>query len=116
MSFLRARIRMGFSISPVATRNLRLNNSFLMSYSNHFPNHIKIDVDGLEAKVIRGARETLRDKRLKSLSVELNDGLPEDRETIESIRSSGMTLLHKKHADMFEGEEFGAVYNYCFVR
>ena len=91
-------------------------DSFLMSYPNHFPNHIKIDVDGLEAGVVRGAQETLRDSRLKSLSIELNDSLPEDRETIESIRSSGMTLLHKKHSDMFEGGEFGSVYNYCFVR
>ena len=37
------------------------------------PNHIKIDVDGLEAKIIQGSIKTLADERCKSLMVEIED-------------------------------------------
>ncbi len=36
-----------------------------------FPNHLKIDVDGIEADIIRGAGRTLTDHRLKSALVEV---------------------------------------------
>ena len=36
-----------------------------------FPNHIKIDVDGIEAAIVRGARQSLRNARLKSVLVEV---------------------------------------------
>tara|TARA_B100000768_G_C11283967_1_gene380634 strand:- start:1461 stop:2213 length:753 start_codon:yes stop_codon:yes gene_type:complete len=36
-----------------------------------FPNHIKIDVDGIEFQIIEGLKEILNDKRLKSVLVEI---------------------------------------------
>jgi FkbM family methyltransferase len=39
-----------------------------------FPTHIKIDVDGLEDKVVAGMVGILRDQRLKSVLVEVHDG------------------------------------------
>ncbi len=36
-----------------------------------FPNHVKIDVDGIEADIIRGAGRTLADRRLMSALVEV---------------------------------------------
>jgi FkbM family methyltransferase len=36
-----------------------------------FPNHIKIDVDGIEERIIEGATRTLTDPRLKSVLVEV---------------------------------------------
>lgn len=41
-----------------------------------FPNHMKIDVDGLEEKIVVGAAQTLKDRRLKSILIEVsgNDG------------------------------------------
>jgi FkbM family methyltransferase len=36
-----------------------------------FPNHVKIDVDGIEERIIRGAAQTLADPRLKSVLVEV---------------------------------------------
>lgn len=38
-----------------------------------FPNHIKLDVDGIEPSVLMGALETLRDHRLKSIMIEAFD-------------------------------------------
>jgi hypothetical protein len=37
-----------------------------------FPNYLKLDVDGLEPEILRGARKTLLNPRLNSLMIELN--------------------------------------------
>lgn len=43
------------------------------SWGLEFPNHIKIDVDGLEDRIIDGAARTLEDARLRSLLIEFTD-------------------------------------------
>lgn len=91
-------------------------DSFLSRYPEAFPNHLKIDVDGAEIKVIAGAAKTLRDPRLKSLLIELNEELPEDLEIIALVRAAGLTVKHKKHSDMIERSEFRRLFNYVFVR
>lgn len=37
------------------------------------PNHIKIDIDGQEVKVVWGMRETLKNPKLKSVLIEINE-------------------------------------------
>jgi len=91
-------------------------DSFLLCFPDPFPQHIKIDVDGLEAKIVKGSEKTLREERVKSLSIEINDRLTEDQEAVKFIQSLGMKLLHKRHSPMFDGGEFKDVYNYLFVR
>lgn len=91
-------------------------DSFLLRFQEYFPTHIKIDVDGLEGKIIKGAKKTLRDSRLKSLLVEINESLPEDLEIVQFIESLGLKYLKKKHSQIVEDEEFKNVYNYIFVR
>jgi len=91
-------------------------DSFLKLYRGNFPTHIKIDVDGIEPKIIKGAAKTLEDKRLKSLSIELNENLPEHLELARAIQSKGFTLLHKKHSSIFDGSVYDKCFNYCFVR
>jgi len=66
-------------------------DGFINQFSPKFPNHIKIDVDGIEDKIINGAKKTLNDKRLKSLLVELDLTRPEYcKEMIESIEKCGL--------------------------
>lgn len=36
-----------------------------------FPNHIKVDVDGLEDRIVAGAKQTLADPRLKTFLIEV---------------------------------------------
>lgn len=43
-----------------------------VSKTNFFPNHIKIDVDGNELKVLKGAIDTISKKNFKSISCEIN--------------------------------------------
>ncbi len=56
------------------------------------PTHIKVDVDGLEGKVIAGARRLLADPRVRSLLVELNHDLQADQEAEALIRASGFAV------------------------
>ncbi len=53
------------------------------------PAHIKIDVDGLEHKVIAGARKTIEDSRVKSLLIETNQNLPEHLGMVGALRELG---------------------------
>jgi len=53
------------------------------------PNFIKIDVDGIEHKVLAGAKKTLSNPKLKSIIVELNTHLKEHLSAIESLTLAG---------------------------
>lgn len=91
-------------------------DSFLGRYSNCFPSHIKIDVDGLEPKIMKGAQSTLKDRRLKSISLEINEALSENLEMVAQLQGYGFHCAGKKHADMFEGGEYTRCFNYLFRR
>ena len=91
-------------------------DSFLLRFPEYFPNYIKIDVDGLEGKIIKRAKKTLRDSRLKSLLVEINESLPEELKIVQFIKSSGLKFSKKEHSQIVEEQEFKDVYNYIFIR
>jgi len=52
-------------------------DGFIESFRPPFPNHLKLDVDGNEGKIIQGAKKTLSDPRLKSILVELDPSRPD---------------------------------------
>lgn len=58
------------------------------------PDHIKIDVDGLEEKVIMGAIDTL--KGVKSLLIEVNPKIPKHLEMMEVLKVLGFTYDEKQ--------------------
>lgn len=58
-------------------------DNFINLYSPEFPNHLKVDVDGIEDHIIRGGQKTLSDERLRSISVELDSGR---KDYVEGIR------------------------------
>lgn len=60
--------------------NYLLDNKFLP-----FPNYIKIDVDGLEHKILNGANKFLNNPDLKSLLIELNRDFSEQFDTVQNI-------------------------------
>jgi FkbM family methyltransferase len=92
-------------------------DDFIKQFNPRFPNHIKIDVDGIEDKIIKGAKHTLSDKRVKSVLVELDSNRENYcKEVIDSIEKSGMKFIEKKHAEMFDNSNFSASYNYIFKR
>jgi FkbM family methyltransferase len=81
------------------------------------PNHVKIDVDGLEHKVLAGCREVLTDRRVKSVLVEINTNLELHRKIITDMQSIGFSFSEQQvmQAQRTEGA-FKGVGNYVFRR
>src|SRR3954471_7713795 len=52
------------------------------------PTHIKIDVDGIEHKVLAGGRQVLAEPALKSILVEINTNLEEHRALISLLEDA----------------------------
>ena len=69
------------------------------------PNHIKIDVDGFEHKVIAGSRKTLADRMVRSLLIETNQNLEEHREMVLELNAMGFMhdAAQVKRAERKEG-------------
>ncbi|HYR85417.1 MAG TPA: FkbM family methyltransferase [Terriglobia bacterium] len=92
-------------------------DDFLQNFQVDFPTHMKIDVDGIENKIIVGAKQTLSDSRLKSLLVELDSARPDYcSSVIRTIESAGMKFVEKRHAPMFDNSRYAACFNYFFAR
>lgn len=92
-------------------------DSFIAKFSPDFPTHIKIDVDGIEDKIIKGAPKTLADPRLKSVSIELDEKRPDYTDAvIADIEAAGFKLDAKRHSPMFDGTKYANIFNYQFRR
>jgi FkbM family methyltransferase len=55
------------------------------------PTHLKIDVDGFEHKVVAGAAKVVRDRRLRSMIVEINPALAQHQGVLAELREAGFT-------------------------
>jgi FkbM family methyltransferase len=53
------------------------------------PEHIKIDVDGLEHRVVAGGRKTFADPRLRTVLIEIDFSIDTAREIVEMMTASG---------------------------
>jgi FkbM family methyltransferase len=74
------------------------------------PNHIKLDVDGTELEILKGAPQTLADSRLRTLLLEINEDLTDFKDNILScLRESGMHF-HAKYGHPRN------LFNYVFIR
>ena len=90
-------------------------DSFLSQFPDLTPTHIKIDVDGIERKIIEGGKNTLKDTRVKQLLIELNTDLKDDMEIIEILKDCGFKVKSSRNV-MPAGTTFGRVYNYIFIK
>ena len=80
---------MGFSIESIV-RELDIP----------LPNHIKIDVDGIEPKILRGGTEVLKRDDVKSLSVELEKDSEEFNEAFKILTDVGFELTSESSGDL----------------
>jgi FkbM family methyltransferase len=81
------------------------------------PAHVKIDVDGLEHKVIAGARTTLADRRVRSVLIEINTALEEHWEIVDGLLALGFDYGRDQVARSVRADgDFKGVGNYVFRR
>lgn len=84
-----------------------------------FPNHIKIDIDGLEEKVIAGAKQTLDDRRLKSVLVEISASKGGSDPILQRLTQAGFTQVTDFTAHSREqliGTPYEDSVNHVFIR
>ena len=96
------------------TMNYFIENSIL-----DIPDYIKIDVDGIEHLILEGGDKFLNDKKVKSLSIEINQNFKEQYDkALNLMNKYGFKLLHKKNnKDMLSKQnKFNKIYNYIFVK
>ena len=79
------------------------------------PIHIKIDVDGIEHKVILSAMRTLENPRVRSVLIELNTNLSQHNEIISVMGGLGFITTIHPQAIRTEGP-FKGIGNHIFVR
>ena len=80
------------------------------------PDYIKIDVDGIEHLILQGAQKFLADKKIKSISIELNERFDTQiKEVFKILQNSNFKFIHKKHASYIDNlERISSIYNYIF--
>jgi FkbM family methyltransferase len=95
-----------------------LDDMFEKSVLTEKPSLIKIDVDGIEHLILKGATKTLKSKELKSIFIEVNDEFEEQAHQVKDIlESAGFVFKDKRHSELVEGnEKFGRTYNQIWVR
>ena len=94
------------------TINYLINNQILK-----VPNYIKIDVDGIEHLILNGADKVLGNKKLKSISIEINENFKTQYEEILSImKKFDFVMVHKKNNPKTYIGKFSNSFNYLFER
>lgn len=83
------------------------------------PNHIKIDVDGLEDRVIAGGPQTLEDRRLKSVLVEISGNQGRSDSIAARLSQAGfvqVTDFGTHSRELLKGTLYEDCVNSVFVR
>ena len=79
------------------------------------PDHIKIDVDGIEHLILKGAVNTL--SSVKSILIEISDDFNEQKENCEKIlQSNNFKLYSKQNSEIFRGSKFEKCYNQIWLK
>ena len=92
-------------------------DDFVERFAPTLPNHLKIDVDGIEPLILEGASNLLGDETLQSLQIELDYGNEGHAfPATEFMSRFGFQVVSKRHAAMFENSKFSNFYNVLFKR
>jgi FkbM family methyltransferase len=94
--------------------NYLISNNIL-----EIPDYIKIDVDGIEHLILEGANKYLKNKKIKSLSIEINENFTEQYQKVLNImKQNEFKVLSKKHNEALfdKSSRFAKTFNYVFVR
>jgi FkbM family methyltransferase len=89
-------------------------DEFVRVFRTPIPSHIKIDVDGLEIDILRGAVETLRNPAVRSILIELP--LKRMEETNEAISILGSIGFRLDRRGQEQGVSTNPGANHIFIR
>ncbi len=95
-------------IQPIISYTL---DEFIEKFKIEKPNLIKIDVDGAEMDILKGAEKTLREPNLKSVLIEINESINSEQ-TITTLMANFGLRLESKHSRM----RSKILFNYIFSK
>ena len=105
---------LGRAFTPVFTQPIpsyRIDD-LLELFRLEKPTHIKLDVDGIEWEILKGAERTLEDPGLKSILVEVEPSLDTSTRIVEYLQERGFAIsMTRSHGSV---DDFTT--NYLFVR
>jgi len=95
-----------------------LDYIFSMNEVMQVPNMVKIDVDGIEHLVLKGAKKVFTNPECKSILVEVNDDFSEQSKVVDELLTSyGYILRDKLHGKFLDkSENFSSTYNQIWVK
>jgi hypothetical protein len=96
------------------TINYLLKSNILL-----IPNYIKIDVDGLEHFILEGGDKFLGNKKVKSISIEINENFTDQYDAVHKhMKQFNFVFKHKKHNEILDENDgpFSKTYNYLFEK
>ena len=96
------------------TINYLLKNKIL-----EIPDYIKVDVDGIEHLILEGGDKFLKDKKIKSLLIEINENFEvQYKNVLKIMNDNDFKILYKKHNEnlMDKNSRYASVFNYIFIR
>lgn len=88
-------------------------DEFRKRYGLPCPDHIKIDVDGIEDSIVYGAGQTL--SSVQSVSIEL-DTERDNAKITKQLAMCGLKMISQRHAPMFDNSKYASIYNCVFAR
>ncbi len=80
------------------------------------PNHVKIDVDGHELKILEGSKATLSNSNLKSVLIEMNEESAKFNGILRLMSDHGFEVTEKSHSEMMNNAKYHMFKNYIFMR
>src|SRR4030095_460307 len=102
-------------VSPLSYRQTTMSmriDDLIEMFDVKVPNHLKLDVDGIELSILQGASRTLQKSSVKSILVELEPKSETSTNIIELLRSNGFDIYSShKH-----GLDDTSTHNYVFIR
>jgi FkbM family methyltransferase len=92
-------------------------DDLVRQFGLRMPNHIKIDVDGIEYKILEGAGAILKNSALRSVMLELEQDT-EGADMIIKLMSQSGFRVHSKHRYVYDGNDgpYAKMHNYIFIR
>lgn len=88
---------------------------FIELFKASVPNHVKIDVDGNEDKIIRGMAKTLAHSALRTVTVELTKSRDGHSHAIAKLEDLGFSIANDPRYHVRSREQLGTQ-NFHFIR
>lgn len=91
-------------------------DELIEKYNFEIPDYIKIDVDSIEDKIVYGASETLKNKKVKGVFLELDETEERTSKLIDFLEERGLKLKETRQSEYFKDSKFKTQFNYIFAR